>query len=88
MKPKHHVEVSSTVLPPTTALPPSGVDPIAIEGFDHIEIYTDSAKQSSYFLSHAFGFNPVAYRGRRQDGTTQRASSSSREMCSSCSRAL
>jgi len=63
MKPKHHVEVSSTVLPPTTVLPPSGVDPIAIEAFDHIEIYTDSAKQSAYFLSHAFGFNPVAYRG-------------------------
>ncbi len=63
MKPKHFVEVSSTVLPPASAEPPSGVDPTAFLGFDHIEIYTDSAKQSAYFLSHAFGFNPVAYRG-------------------------
>ena len=38
-------------------------DPLAIDGFDHIEIYADSAKQSAYYLSHAFGFTPLAYRG-------------------------
>jgi 4-hydroxyphenylpyruvate dioxygenase len=42
---------------------PNDCDPMAIDGFDHIEIYTDSAKQSAYFLSHAFGFVPIAYRG-------------------------
>lgn len=36
---------------------------MGIDGFDHIEIYADSAKQSAYFLSHAFGFVPIAYRG-------------------------
>jgi len=63
MKGKHFVEFSSTPLAPDHTSPPSGVDPVAIDGFDHIEIYTDSAKQSAYFLSHAFGFNPWAYRG-------------------------
>ena len=38
-------------------------DPLAIDGFDHFEIYADSAKQSAYYLSHAFGFTPLAYRG-------------------------
>lgn len=66
---KHHLEITSRWLDPTrdgssahhpqTAL----TDPLAIDGFDHIEIYTESAKQSAFFLSRAFGFVPVAYRG-------------------------
>jgi 4-hydroxyphenylpyruvate dioxygenase len=42
---------------------PAGVDPVAIDAFDHVHIYAESAKQSAFFLSHAFGFTPVAYRG-------------------------
>lgn len=38
-------------------------DPVGINGFAYIEIYADSAKQSAYFLSQAFGFKPVAYKG-------------------------
>lgn len=41
----------------------AGVDPLAIDAFDHIHIHADSAKQSAFFLSHAFGFKPCAYRG-------------------------
>jgi 4-hydroxyphenylpyruvate dioxygenase len=42
---------------------PPGVDPLAIDGFDHIEIYADSARQSTFYMAQAFGFEPVAYRG-------------------------
>jgi 4-hydroxyphenylpyruvate dioxygenase len=60
---KHHVEVATRWLDPLHSRPAAGADPLAIDGFDHVEIYTESAKQSAYFLSHAFGFVPVAYRG-------------------------
>lgn len=60
---KHHVEVATRWLDPLHSRPADGTDPLAIDGFDHVEIYTESAKQSAYFLSHAFGFVPVAYRG-------------------------
>ncbi len=40
-----------------------GVDPLAIDAFDHIHIYADSAKQSAFFLANSFGFKPFAYRG-------------------------
>jgi 4-hydroxyphenylpyruvate dioxygenase len=60
---KHHVEVAARWLDPAHSRPSDGTDPLAIDGFDHVEIYTESAKQSAYFLSHAFGFVPVAYRG-------------------------
>lgn len=38
-------------------------DPLAIDGIHHLEIYTESAKQTAYFLSHGFGFAPIAYKG-------------------------
>lgn len=38
-------------------------DPLAIEAIDHVEIYTENAKQTAYYFCHAFGFTPVAYRG-------------------------
>lgn len=42
---------------------PQGIDPVAINGFDHIHLYCESAKQSAFFLTTAFGFTPWAYRG-------------------------
>jgi 4-hydroxyphenylpyruvate dioxygenase len=60
---KHHVEVATRWLDPVHSRPAGGSDPLTIDGFDHVEIYTESAKQSAFFLSHAFGFVPVAYRG-------------------------
>ncbi len=60
---KHHVEITTRWLDPAHSRPSDATDPLAIDGFDHVEIYTESAKQSAYFLSHAFGFIPVAYRG-------------------------
>jgi 4-hydroxyphenylpyruvate dioxygenase len=60
---KHHLEVATRWLDPVQSRPLQGSDPLAIDGFDHVEIYTESAKQSAYFLSHAFGFVPFAYRG-------------------------
>jgi 4-hydroxyphenylpyruvate dioxygenase len=41
----------------------SGVDPLAIDAFDHIHIFADSAKQSAFLLANRFGFTPWAYRG-------------------------
>ena len=38
-------------------------DPLAINGFEYIELYADCEKQSAFFLSRAFGFTPVAYKG-------------------------
>jgi len=61
---KTNVPVSTALLPlitDFTATP--GVDPVAIDAFDHIHLYAESAKQSAYFLSTAFGFTPLAYRG-------------------------
>jgi 4-hydroxyphenylpyruvate dioxygenase len=60
---KNHIPFSTSWLDPRKTPSTGSEDPIAIDGFDHLEIYTDSAKQSAYFLSHAFGFTPVAYRG-------------------------
>ncbi|MBL7662381.1 4-hydroxyphenylpyruvate dioxygenase [bacterium] len=42
-------------------------DPLGIEGYDYIEIYCDSARQTAYYLTHGFGFVPVAYRGPETD---------------------
>lgn len=41
----------------------SDIDPLAIDGIDHVEIYSPNAKETVYFLSRAMGFVPVAYRG-------------------------
>ena len=60
---KHNVTFVTFYLDPHNTQRPLGGDPLAIDGFDHIEIFTESAKQSAFFLSHAFGFVPVAYRG-------------------------
>jgi 4-hydroxyphenylpyruvate dioxygenase len=60
---KHHVDVTTRWLDPAQSRPLADGDPLAIDGFDHVEIYAESAKQSAFFLSHAFGFVPVAYRG-------------------------
>jgi 4-hydroxyphenylpyruvate dioxygenase len=40
-----------------------GSDPLAIDGIDHLEIYTGNGKETTYFLSRAMGFQPIAYRG-------------------------
>ncbi|RMF53453.1 MAG: 4-hydroxyphenylpyruvate dioxygenase, partial [Bacteroidetes bacterium] len=38
-------------------------DFLPILGTDYIEFYVGNAKQAAYFYQHAFGFQPVAYRG-------------------------
>lgn len=38
-------------------------DPLAVDDFDHIHLYCESAKQSAFFLQVGFGFQPLAYRG-------------------------
>jgi 4-hydroxyphenylpyruvate dioxygenase len=61
---KNIIPVSSEALEPKNEFSSAvGVDPVAIDAFDHIHIYADSAKQSAFFLCRAFGFIPVAYRG-------------------------
>lgn len=60
---KNLAPFSSTALAGNSYRPPAGIDPLAIDGFDHIEIYADSARQSAFFLANGFGFEPVAYRG-------------------------
>lgn len=60
---KNLVQFTTTPKDPGAARVPPGVDPLAIDGFHHIEIFTESAKQSAFYLGHAFGFVPVAYRG-------------------------
>lgn len=59
---KNSIPFTTQLLDPTKARSAAG-DPLAIDGFDHIEIYTESTRQSSFFLSRAFGFTPLAYRG-------------------------
>ena len=60
---KNLVEFTTLALDPSSFKPVSGEDPLAIDAFNHIELFTDSAKQSAFFMSHAFGFVPCAYRG-------------------------
>jgi 4-hydroxyphenylpyruvate dioxygenase len=60
---KNVVECTAELLAPNSAKPAGDADPLAIDAFDHIEIFTESARQSSYFLSRGFGFIPYAYRG-------------------------
>lgn len=50
-------------LDPTAYSVPAGIDPLAIEAIDYVEIYAENAKQTAYFFCQAFGFTPVAYRG-------------------------
>lgn len=38
-------------------------DPLAIEGIECLEIFTENAKLTAYFFINAFGFTPIAYRG-------------------------
>lgn len=60
---KHHAPFTTRWLDPRDGVRTTSEDPLAIDGFDHIEIFADSAKQSAFYLAHAFGFVPVAYRG-------------------------
>jgi 4-hydroxyphenylpyruvate dioxygenase len=41
----------------------SNSDPVAIEAYDYIEIYCECARQTSHYLTHLFGFEPIAYKG-------------------------
>lgn len=54
-------------------LSPAVGDPLAIDAFDHIELWSANARQSAYFYQHAFGFSPVAYAGP-ETGDRDRAS--------------
>lgn len=38
-------------------------DFLKLKDVDHIELYVGNAYQAAYFYQHAFGFEPVAYRG-------------------------
>ena len=60
---KNFAQFTTRWLDPRDSRPLIDEDPLGIDGFDHIEIYCDSARQSAYYLTHAFGFVPIAYRG-------------------------
>jgi 4-hydroxyphenylpyruvate dioxygenase len=61
---KNIISVTSTPRPVIKDfVAPIGVDPLAIDAFDHIHIFADSAKQSAFLLANRFGFTPWAYRG-------------------------
>jgi 4-hydroxyphenylpyruvate dioxygenase len=38
-------------------------DFMPIQNFDHLEFYVGDAKHAAYYLSHAWGFTPIAYAG-------------------------
>src|SRR5436309_2262676 len=38
-------------------------DFLPIQNFDYIEFYVGNAKQAAYYLSHGWGFTPIAYAG-------------------------
>jgi 4-hydroxyphenylpyruvate dioxygenase len=38
-------------------------DFMPIQNFDHLEFYVGDAKHAAYYLSHAWGFTPIAYSG-------------------------
>jgi 4-hydroxyphenylpyruvate dioxygenase len=60
---KNFAPFTTRWLDPRDSRPCAGDDPLGIDGFDHVEIFTDSARQSAYYLINAFGFVPIAYRG-------------------------
>jgi 4-hydroxyphenylpyruvate dioxygenase len=60
---KHFADFSRDVIPAHPGQEPSPTTSIIIDGFDYIELYTESVRQSVFFLSRAFGFRPFAYRG-------------------------
>src|SRR5262245_21092626 len=46
---------------------------MALEGWDHVELWVGNAKQAAYFYEHAFGFTRTAYAGP-ETGVRDRAS--------------
>src|SRR3977135_873801 len=38
-------------------------DFMPIQDFDHLECYVGDARQAAYYLSHGWGFVPIAYAG-------------------------
>ena len=38
-------------------------DFMPIQNFDHLEFYVGDAKHAAYYLSHGWGFTPIAYAG-------------------------
>lgn len=56
-----------------TGYSPLSSDPLAIENWDHVEVYCGNARQAAYFYMTALGFRPTAYRGP-ETGTKDTAS--------------
>jgi 4-hydroxyphenylpyruvate dioxygenase len=48
-------------------------DFLPINGTDYVEFYVGNAKQAAYYYQHAFGFQPLAYRGL-ETGDTEKTS--------------
>src|SRR4051812_41084947 len=48
-------------------------DRMPVHGIDHVELYVGNAAQAAYFLTHAYGFTEVAYRGL-ETGARERTS--------------
>jgi len=63
MNSKWEVKAGQQWIPPQPHEPAAGSDPLAIDGYDHIEIFTECAKQTTFYLSRCFGFIPIAYKG-------------------------
>jgi 4-hydroxyphenylpyruvate dioxygenase len=47
----------------TTHLARGATDFMPLNGIDHVELYVGNARQAAYYLTHAYGFTEVAYRG-------------------------
>jgi 4-hydroxyphenylpyruvate dioxygenase len=46
-----------------TAVPQPERDRMPLHGIDHVELWVGNAAQAAYFLTHAYGFTEVGYRG-------------------------
>jgi 4-hydroxyphenylpyruvate dioxygenase len=55
------------------ATPTDGLDPMPLNGIDHVELFVGNAAQAAYYYVHAFGFREVAYAGL-ETGVRDRAS--------------
>lgn len=61
--PSHIQSVTEETVNLTSYCSSHSGDPLGMNGFAYIELYADSAKQSAFFFSHAFGFTPIGYKG-------------------------
>ena len=55
--------MATKTAPAPVPKPTEGEDFMPLNGIDHVELYVGNATQAAYFLTHAYGFRPVAFAG-------------------------